>query len=304
MTNTDTQAVLRQQAVDMFLANTPPLATSTIDEFRAGFEKLLANFEPLPEADIKAVDADGVPCFQVAMPGVSADHLVIHFHSGGYVMGSAKGYRNFGCRLSAATGATVLLPEYRLAPEHPYPAPVEDARKVYAWARRTWPASRIVISGDSAGGGLAMATLMALRDDGDTLPAAGVAISPVTDMAGEGASCDTCAATDPLISRAMIVDIGKVYIGDRDPHQTPLASPLWGRHHGLPPLFFAASRSEVLRDDSVRFVEKVRAAGGSAELSLPAADLIHIWTIFPFLDDARASLAEIGGFMRRHLGLV
>lgn len=295
-------AELRQKSVDMFLQNTPPLDSSTIDDFRVGFEKMCSNFPPLPEATIEAVDLGGVPCLRVAVPQASPDHLVIHFHSGGYVMGSANAYRNFAGRLSEVTGATVIVPDYRLAPEHPYPAPVEDAQAVYDACLKQCSPANIVISGDSAGGGLAMATLMKIRDDGKPMPAGGVAISPLLDLAGEGDSCDRCAATDPLIFRDMIVDMGKVYIGELDPHQHPLASPLWGNHQGLPPLYLTASASEVLGDDSVRFVERVKQAGGDATLSMPDG-LIHIWTLFPFLDEARQSMAEIGAFARKCMGL-
>lgn len=301
-TTLDNGAALRQKSVDMFLANTPPLDGSTIDDFRAGFEALCANFEPVPGVRIEAIDAGGVPALKVTAPGASAQHLVIHFHSGGYVMGSANAYRNFACRLSDVSGATVIVPDYRLAPEYPYPAPVEDAQAVYDWCLKQWDASHIVISGDSAGGGLAMATLMVIRDSRKPMPAGGVAISPLLDLAGEGESCERNLATDPLIFRDMIVGMGKVYIGELDPHENPLASPLWGKHHGLPPLFLTASASEVLCDDSVRFVESVNQAGGIAALSMPDG-LIHIWTLFPFLDEAKHSMAEIGAFVRDRLGL-
>lgn len=295
-------AALRQRSVDMFLENTPPLDSSSIDDFRAGFEVMCGHFEPVPGVAIETIDANGVPTLRITAPGASAEHVVIHFHSGGYVMGSANAYRNFGCRLSAVTGATVLVPDYRLAPEHPYPAPVEDAQAVYDWALERWKPRHIVICGDSAGGGLSMATLMKIRDDGKPQPAGGIAISPLLDLAGEGESCDRNAATDPLIFRDMIVNMGKVYIGEADPHDLPLASPLWGRHDGLPPVFLLASASEVLCDDSVRFVDRVTAAGGQAMLSLPDG-LIHIWTLFPFLPEAAESMEEIGRFARERLGL-
>ncbi|KAE8765881.1 alpha/beta hydrolase [Georgenia thermotolerans] len=295
----DQQAVL-DEVVKMFVDATPPVG-APIEDWRAGFENMAASFEIPADAVIEPVEADGVPGLKVSAPGAADDRVIIHFHSGGYVQGSSTSYRNFAYRLSAVTQAPVIVPDYRLAPENPFPAPVEDATTVYRWALAQWDASRIVISGDSAGGGLAMATLLALRDSGAPRPAAGVTISALLDLAGEGQSATTNAESDPLIDRAMVVDMGKVYIGDIDPHTEPYCSPLWGQHNDLPPLLLLASNSEVLRDDSVRFAESVRAAGGSAELSLPEG-MVHIWTLFPKLEQAEASLKEIGDFVRSHLG--
>ncbi|MEU6643574.1 alpha/beta hydrolase [Saccharomonospora sp. NPDC046836] len=296
---TGDQKSLLDKAVQMFLAATPPVG-APIEEWRAGFEALAASFEIAVDAEIEEIDAGGVPGRLVRAPGARQDRVVIHFHSGGYVQGSSLSYRDFAYRLSAATGLSVLVPDYRLAPENPYPAAVEDAKTVYEWALEAWRPEHIVISGDSAGGGLAMATLLALRDASQPKPAAAFAISPLLDLAGEGLSMRECADCDPLIDRTMVVEMGKVYIGDRDPHDHPYCSPLWGEHHDLPPLLLLASNSEVLRDDSVRMAESVRAAGGSAELSLPA-DMVHIWTLFPFLEQASDSLRTIRGFVKSHV---
>jgi epsilon-lactone hydrolase len=171
---------------------------------------------------------------------------------------------------------------------------------VYNWAAKQCKPAQIVVSGDSAGGGLCLATLMSVRDAGGPLPAGGVAISPLLDLAVEGASCQTNAGKDPLIDQNMIVSLGSVYIGEADPHTIPRASPLWGKHHDLPPLFLTVSASEVLLDDVTRLAASVKAAGGSAQVSTPEG-LIHIWTIFPFLDEAAASLAEIGAFVKARL---
>lgn len=288
------------EVVQLFVSSTPPVG-APIEDWRAGFEAMAANFPVPQDAVIEEVDSDGVPGKTVLAPGADRDRLVIHFHSGGYVQGSSTAYREFAYRLSAATGALVLVPDYRLAPENPYPAAVEDARTVYAWALKTWEPQQIVISGDSAGGGLAMATLLALRDAGTPLPSAGVGISALLDLAGESKSMQECADSDPLIDQNMVVDMGKVYIGDIDPRKEPYCSPVWGEHHDLPPLLLLASNSEVLRDDSVRLAESVRAAGGSAELSLPEG-MIHIWTFFPVLEQAAESLEVIGRFVKKHLG--
>jgi acetyl esterase/lipase len=218
-------------------------------------------------------------------------------------MGSSNAYRNFAYRLSRVTGATIIVPDYRLAPEHLYPAAIDDAVTTYRWCRKFWDAAKIVISGDSAGGGLVIATLIALRDAGVALPAGAIGISPLLDLAGEGESIQSNKTTDPLIDGNMVVEIGKVYIGNLDPHKTPLASPLWGQHHNLPPLLLLVSASEVIRDDSVRLAASVRKAGGNATLYLPDG-MVHIWTLFPFLGETTRSMELIGSFARERLGLV
>ena len=292
-------SVEHQRAVELFKA-TIPGADAPVPEWRALFEAMCGSFALPGDAMIDAVDADGVPCLKVAVPGADPAKLVIHYHSGGYMMGSAHAYREFACRLSEATGATVLLPDYRLAPEHPFPAAADDALTAYNWAARHWQPELIIVSGDSAGGGLCLATLMAVRDAGGPIPAAGLAISPLLDLAGEGESCETNRHADPLIDQNMIVTMGKVYIGEIDPHEHPAASPLWGKHHGLPPLFLTVSNSEVLRDDVVRLAASVKGAGGDVATSY-SEGMIHIWTIFPFLPEAATSMAEIGSFARQRL---
>ena len=285
----------------MFMGSLAPVGAA-IDEWRAGFNRLLATFDVPADADIAPFDADGVRGLQVRARGAASDRLIVHFHSGGYVMGTSTGYRNFACRLSAITGSTVLVPDYRLAPENQYPAAVEDALTVYRWCLKRSDASNTLLSGDSAGGGLTVATLLNLREKGVAMPAGAILISPLLDLAGDGASMQSNAETDPLINRTMVVEMGKVYIGSIDPHQHPLASPLWGKHHGLPPMLAMASNSEVLRDDAVRLVDSVRKAGGQASILLPAG-MIHVWTLFPFLVEATQCMEAIGAFAHERWGL-
>ncbi len=288
-----TEQEAKARSVALFREATPAANDAPITEWRTGFEALAAKLGLPAELAIETCTVGGVPCIKVTAPGVATDRLVIHFHSGGYVMGSATAYREFAGRLSAATGAPVLLADYRLAPEHPYPAPVEDALAVYLAITAEMDPARILLSGDSAGGGLCMATLLNLRDRGLPLPAGGIGICPLLDLAGEGDSADIL--SDPLIGRDLIVGMGKVYIGDIDPHEHPLASPLWGQHHELPPIYLCASASEALRDDAVRMAKSIEAAGGKVKLSL-VEDYVHIWTFFPFLEASATTLGEIGAF--------
>jgi len=293
--------VLLDRAVSMFVAATPPVG-APIKDWRSGFEAMCATFELPDDAQVEELTLGGVPCRRVAAPGTSTDGVVLHFHSGGYVMGSSYAYREFAYRLSAAAGVPVIVPDYRLAPEFVYPEGAsQDGPAAYRALLERYDAARVVVSGDSCGGGLALSTLLSVRASGDPMPAAAFLVSPLLDFAGEGDSATANDGVDPLISRTMVVDMGKVYIGDIDPHEHPIASPLWGTHEGLPPLFLTAGDTEVLRDDAARLAASVLAAGGEATLEL-AEGMVHIWTLFPFLPEAADSLARIGAFVRSHLG--
>lgn len=294
-------SVEHQRAVELFRIATPE-PSAPISAWREGFEEMCAGFPVPDDAIVEEIDLGGVPGLRVVAASVAGEEgkrAVLHFHSGGYVMGSAGGYRNFAERLSRVCDAAVIVPDYRLAPDHPYPAAVDDALAAYRACLERYGPERLIVTGDSAGGGLAIATMIAARDGGLPLPLAVAAISPLLDLAGEGESTRTLDGIDPLITQEMIVEMGKVYIEDRDPHEHPLASPLWGRHDGLPPMFLTASAAEVLRDDAVRLAESVRRAGGEVEIALPDG-MVHIWTLFPFLEEAKRTMGEVGRFVRRH----
>jgi epsilon-lactone hydrolase len=288
-----------ERVIVMWKDSVPLNQEPTPLDWRREFEVLCAKF-PVPEdIETESVDAGGVLALWVSAPGVSDDRTLLHFHSGGYVFGSSDGYREFAYRLSAAADARVLVPDYRLAPEHPYPAPVEDAVTVYRWLAERVAPSRIVTTGDSAGGGLNLAMLVALRDAGDTLPVAAVVVSPLTDLAAEGESYVSNRDRDPVVTQELAVGMGQVYLGEgRDPKQTPLGSPLYAEVHGLPPLLVLVGEAEALRDDSARFVAKVRAAGGEAEIVI-ADDMLHVYTLFAcILPEGREGIEQIGRFIR------
>jgi phosphinothricin tripeptide acetyl hydrolase len=192
----------------------------------------------------------------------------------------------------------VLLPDYRLAPEHPFPAAVEDAVSAYRWlmAQRIAPA-RIVIAGDSAGGGLAVATLLALRDTGVSLPAAGVCISPWVDLTGSGQSYATRADVDPIVTRDGIDRMALAYLAGKDA-KAPLASPLFADLHGLPPLLVQVGDAEVLLDDAVQLAARAKAAGVDATLDI-WDEMIHVWHwFFPMLDEGQSAIDRIGQFVQ------
>jgi epsilon-lactone hydrolase len=269
-----------------------------MNDYRRLYDEVLANFELPADAEVEEVDAGGVPAIWVSAPGTSRDRAVVLVHGGGWCMGNAKGYREFGYRISQAADARVLVVDYRLAPEHPFPAPLDDTVTAYRWATAQDGVRKVAFVGDSAGGGLVISALVTLREDGDPAPSASVVCSPLVDLAGEGASLTERAHLDPLPAAALVTAMGGAYLAGAEPKATPLASPLYADLTGLPPLRVLVGTDEGLHDDSVRLVEKIRAAGGQVELEI-GEDMVHIWPIFSFLPEAQESTARIGEFLRK-----
>jgi epsilon-lactone hydrolase len=270
-----------------------------LPELRERYETLLAT-APVPgDAEITPVDAGGVAALRVRAPGTSESRTLVWLHSGGYLLGSAHGYRAFGYELSRAADATVLVVDYRLAPEHPHPAALDDTLAATEWALAQGNPESTVLGGDSAGGALTVATLVGLRDRGGPVPAAAVCVSPMLDLAATGESMDTKREVDPVCSRDTVAMLGGAYLGGGDVTD-PTASPLYAELSGLPPFFVTVGSAETLLDDSVRLAERVRAAGGEVTLEI-ADDMVHIWTLFhSILPEARESINRIGAFVRDH----
>jgi len=271
-----------------------------IPEYREGYELMLGGFPVPDDATIEKVDAGGTPGLLVSTSNAAPDSTVIWTHSGGYVFGSAHAYRFFGAGLSAAAGAQVLLLDYRLAPEHPYPAALDDTKAAYRWllAQGRDPGN-IVIAGDSAGGGLAAATLLALLDDSDPMPAAGVFVSPMADFTLSGESIKTRVDRDPIASEPMLAGLGALYAGG-EPLDSRYLSPAIADLTGLPPLLVLVGSEEILHDDATRLVAGATAAGGQAELIVGEGQF-HIWPLFaPILTEGQEALDAIGEFVRRH----
>jgi acetyl esterase/lipase len=273
---------------------------TSVAEMRAGMELLTQAFPAPPDLACTPVDAGGVPAEWVAAPGADGGRVVFYLHGGGYVIGSPRTHREFAGRLSRAAAARVLLADYRLAPEHPHPAAVKDAVSAYCWLLNggTDP-KRTVIAGDSAGGGLTAATLVALRDRGLPLPAAGVCLSPWTDMEAAGESMRTKAAVDPLLQRQTLLDFAAHYLAGQDP-RLPLASPIHADLRGLPPLLIHVGSAEVLLDDATRLAERARAAGVEVTLEV-WDDMIHVWHVFgSILPEGQAATVRVADFVRAH----
>jgi len=254
---------------------------------------------PAPPAgtEVSKIDAFGVPADLIATPASRPDHHVLYLHGGGYVSGSPALYRNFTWRVAAAARARVLAVDYRLAPEHPFPAALEDAVAACRWllAGGADP-RRTAVMGDSAGGGLALALLLRLRDGGLERPAAAVVLSPWTDLALTGASLARNARRDPMLTLANTARFAASYLAGADP-RNPYASPLYGDPAGLPPTLIHAGSDEILSDDAVRMAENMQRAGCRVELQVwPRVP--HVWHLFaPVLPEANAALGRIAVFI-------
>jgi acetyl esterase/lipase len=271
-------------------------------ETRAGFERLMQAFlAPLPaDVRVQPVDAGGVRAEWIEAPGTERGRVVLWLHGGGYILGTLPTYRDLTGRVARAARARCLVIDYRLAPEHPFPAAVEDATAAYRWLlRQGVDPRRLVIAGDSAGGGLTLGTCVALRAAGDPLPAALVCISPLTDLEATGNSVKS--ADDPLIKGgpAALQGMSRAYVPAGD-LRDPRASPLHADFAGFPPLLIQVGTREALLDDSTRVAEKARAAG--VEVSLEKGEgLIHVWPLFaPGAPESIAALESLGAFARRH----
>jgi phosphinothricin tripeptide acetyl hydrolase len=282
------------------LAKLPPSDSLTTAERRAQYERAEKVFPTPPDVKVERVNAPAAPAEWLRPPSAEPGRVVLYLHGGGYVIGSPRSHRHLAAAIAGAAGASALLLDYRLAPEHPYPAAVEDATAAYRWLLdQAIAPARIVIAGDSAGGGLTVATLLALREARVPLPAGGVCISPWVDLTCGGASYATKAEADPIVRRAGVEEMARAYLGATPP-RTPLASPLFADLRGLPPLLIHVGSDEVLLDDAVQLAERAKTVGVHATLEI-YDHMIHVWHWFlPMLDEAQTAVDAIGQFVRRH----
>jgi len=220
--------------------------------------------------------------------------VLLHLHGGGYMFGSPASSAGLGCRLAGATRGTCVLPAYRTAPEHPFPAALDDAVAAYqALLEGGVDPRRVVLSGESSGAGLAVALAMRARDLELPGPAGIVALCPWADLTVAGASVDS--AAEPLHTRAFLTNLAANYLQTHDPAD-PLASPVYGDYRGLPPMLIQVARTEALYDDAVRMAHAARRDGVSVRLrAFP--DTVHLFQAFDALPEARAAAADIGGFV-------
>ncbi|WP_404712542.1 alpha/beta hydrolase [Sphingomonas sp. MMS24-J13] len=271
-------------------------------EARAAFEALLAGIPVAPDVAFEPLSLGGVPAMRAVTPGAAGDAALLYMHGGGFVVGSAQGYRGLAAELARAAGLTAFSIDYRLAPENPFPAAVDDAVAAYAdLLARGFAPGRIVLAGDSAGGGLTLSALVAIRDRGLPLPAAGFLLSPWTDLACEGASLVTKAAEDPALKADALRICAARYLGDADA-RTPLASPLHADLADLPPLLIQVGSAEILLDDAVRTAAAAGAAAVSVRLEI-WPEMVHVFQAFAFmLPEGREAIATAGAFMAGRIG--
>ncbi|MFX1568604.1 MAG: alpha/beta hydrolase [Promethearchaeota archaeon] len=291
----------------------------SIDDFYGFFTdeelRLLANFFrfavdyyiecelekfPLPEdVIIEEIDVGGVPAEWQTVPGANENKVILYFHGGGYVLMSPKSHRALTIEIAKLTKMRVLSIDYRLAPEHSFPAPLEDAINAYKWLlSQGFKAENIIVAGDSAGGNLTLTTLVKLRDEGISLPAGAVALSPATDFTGESVTFYENAKTDPVLADIGIFWWTTAFLAGADPNN-PYISPVQAELKGLPPILIQVSTSEMLYDHSTRFIERAKAAGVSATLQ-EWNDTIHVFQGFGLhnLPEAKDAIQKIGEFIQ------
>ena len=265
----------------------------TVEQGRTGAEEALSN-QPIPDnVDIVDLDVAGRPARRYLAKGARTDQGILYFHGGGYAMGSLNTHNSLMAHLSVACSAVVLGLDYRLAPEHPYPAAVEDAVAAYEILAARIAADHIMIAGDSAGGGLSLACMLALRDKGLPMPGCAALLSPWTDLTCSGESMRTQAKPNFLQAAAK-------YAG-KHPLDTPGVSPLFGELKGLPPLLFQVADAEDLFDDSTRLGERARQAGVPVDIVI-FDEAFHVFQIFTSLPESQEALSGIGKFFDRNIG--
>ena len=280
----------------------PTRSDAPIEETRANFEQLATAFPIADDVKREKADANGVSGEWITPPGVSGDITLYYLPGGGYSIGSVNTHARMVSHIAAACDGRAFTVDYRLAPENPFPAGLDDAVAGYRWLlEQGVDPARLVIGGDSAGGGLALATLQRLREAGDPLPAATVLLSPWTDLEGTGESIKTRREADPMIDPTTVPEMARSYHRDEDVRD-PLVSPLHADFTGLPPMLIQVGDAEVLLDDSTRVYRRAEEAGVDVTLKVND-EMIHVFQFFaPLLPEAVAAIERIGEFAKSHAG--
>jgi len=271
----------------------------SIEEQRAR-QKKNSRFTRLP-ADIRCqpISANGVPAEWIEAPGADLG-VLLYLHGGAYTLGSIDTHREWIARLARASKLRALAINYRLAPEHPYPAALEDVTTAYLWLLdQGFDPSQIIISGDSSGGGLTLTSMLALRDAEKPLPAAAVCISPWMDLALTGSSIEKKVQVDPILDPLSLKKYAGYYAGEND-LTSPLISPLYADSKGLPPLLIQVGADEILLDDARRYAEKAREAGEDVTLEVWDG-MVHVFQLIPFLPETKKAVEHISEFVSENL---
>lgn len=269
---------------------------------RQRLDGLAARHEIPADVVVERVDANGVKAEWTTTPAADPARVIMFLHGGGYVAGSIKSHRHMIAQAGREAGTRTLALDYRLAPEHPFPAALEDALTGYRFLlSQGFLPENIVMAGESAGGGLTIATLVSLREAGTALPACAWCSSPWTDLEMSGATIQTKAAVDPLIQGPYLHELAAAYLHGIDPRM-PMASPIYADLRGLPPLLIQVGSDETLLDDAIRLAGVAAAADVRTTLQV-WPHMIHAWHLFyARLADGRRALAEVGAFVRAVLG--
>jgi len=273
-------------------------APPTLEERRAAFAPA-GRIHPVPDdVLVREVNAGGVPAHWLTAPGADTSRVLLFLHGGGFEFGSLRSDGELAARLGRASGMRVLFLEYRLAPEHPFPAAIDDVLAAWHWLRddQHLSARSMAVAGDSAGGGLAVALLVATRDAGEALPAAAVLMSPTVDLTSSGASMTERADQDPFSTPAMLRQFASDYLAGADP-KTPLASPLFASLAGLPPLLIQVGTADLLLSDSERLAAAAAESGVDVILEI-GEGLPHVYPIMLGTPEAAEATEQAGKFLR------
>ncbi|MEQ9109615.1 MAG: alpha/beta hydrolase [Rhodospirillaceae bacterium] len=276
--------------------------SDTAEDMRALIDGFFSRFEMPSDATVEDVDAGGVPARWVTVAGADEDRVVLLLHGGGFSAGSLTSHQRLAADLSLACGARVLMADYRLAPEHPFPEGLNDCVTVYRWLlKEGFKPGRIVIAGDSAGGGLAISTALRLKDRGIDQPAALVTLSPWVNLSCDGETYESKAKDDPIATQESLLRAAKDYLDGQDPRDT-MISPIYADLRGLPPLLIQVGSREVLLDDSRKLAVRARADDVTVTLE-EWPGMFHVWHMMAdWVTDGRRAIGGIGTFVRRHMG--
>ncbi|MDI9933219.1 alpha/beta hydrolase [Rhodococcus sp. IEGM 1354] len=292
----------QKQAIFDLLRSGPNPATLSVADLRSMVDQGGAVTKPPGDVVMESVTIGNVPAEWSVTPAADPAGVILYFHGGGFIFGSLTSHRGLVTQFGAQAGVRTLAIDYRLAPENRFPSPLEDALAAYRFLlEQGVDAERIVLAGDSAGGGLVIATLVALRDAGTPLPGAAVCMSPWVDMSLAGESMSTKADLDPLVSSAVLTWGMDEFIdaGDRN---DPRASPLLADLSGLPPVLIQVSSHEVLLDDATRLATRLGAADVAVQLQV-WPQMPHVWQLYAdILDEGADALRHAASFVREHIG--
>jgi acetyl esterase/lipase len=269
-------------------------ANASVEDRRAGMLAATEPMRPHDDVGIETIDLGGVAGLKLTPKGAKATAALLYFHGGGYVIGSSETHKGLVSYIADAMGAPSYSMDYRMGPEAPFPAAVDDGVAAYRALLEQFPAGQIVIGGDSAGGGLTLAVAMKARDTGLEMPAGLMVLSPWANLNQIGASYDTKAEDDPMVSRDSLAWFADTYLGGSANADDPYASPVYGDFTGLPPILIQVGADEVLLSDSLAIAEKAGTQNVSVTLEI-FPEMLHVFQAFyPFLGEARSAIQTLG----------